>query len=536
MYEVGLGSAEPSGGGEWLYVVLLLIALFACCYWCSSDPPSKGYVKTEDDVESGVTNHDEILAELELYQRQLDVLLKAHSSHVTSLTAPPAVLETPSPPPEATAFDRMAPTQHVPAQWLTPDAQGFLKIQLERASRLPSGDSNGLSDPYVILSAGGQTKRSQTKWKTLEPEWNESIMLSGTLGDFLRTGLSLKVMDKDMLSKDDHLGDAQVSLKEIEQTGHHDYTEALTTHGTISFQARRAASTQAHPHVTSQLATPHRYARRICRAITHLTPDHSMYTMSPWCAGDVARKGPTQLHVAVECRCGSCGMSCSVCQLSSGGSRHALTVRSRLSFSRAAATRSLSLSCLFTAPSDACFPGVTLTSTLKRGGRERNSFTRMHSPISVAMLQCGIVGVKLMLTRPRASSTSISSRCATRSSSSVCGCSGSLMVRIMSKTSKASIGSRAAGSASRATSSFERDTSEATKSSGLALRPAIHRRGHPVGLVPHRGVRYSAIDTRTVRPQSELRDATAGRWLHAARARPCSSHRRLAVLVCHWTC
>ena len=277
MYEHGLGSAEPSGGGEWLYVVVLFIALFACCYCCSSNPPRKGYVKTEEDVESGTTNHDEILAELERYQRELDELLKAHSSHIASLTVPPAASEASSSPPEATAFDRMAPAQCGQAQRLAADAQGFLKIQLERANRLPSGDSNGLSDPYVILSAGGQTKKSQTKWKTLEPEWNESITLSGTLGEFLRTGLSLKVMDKDMLSKDDHLGDVQVSLKEIGQTGHHDYTEALTTHGNISFQARRAASTprsrtHARPDAsTRDLATPDTATRRAYAALSHIS-------------------------------------------------------------------------------------------------------------------------------------------------------------------------------------------------------------------------------------------------------------------------
>lgn len=36
--------------------------------------------------------------------------------------------------------------------------------------------------------------------------------------------------------------------------------------------------------------------------------------------------------------------------------------------------------------------------TLKRGGRDRRSFTLMDSPISVAILQCGIVGVNSMPT------------------------------------------------------------------------------------------------------------------------------------------
>mmetsp|Transcript_22937 Transcript_22937/g.58385 ORF Transcript_22937/g.58385 Transcript_22937/m.58385 type:complete len:209 (-) Transcript_22937:80-706(-) len=136
--------------------------------------------------------------------------------------------------------------------------------------------------------------------------------------------------------------------------------------------------------------------------------------------------------------------------------RHLSTTPRRLSFSKAAATRSLSLSCLLTACSEACVPGVMATSTLKRGGRERSSLTRMLSPISVAMLQCGIVGVKVKLTSPRSSSTVISWRCATLSCSSVFGCSGSLMSRMRSKISRLSTWSRWSGSASMARSSAER--------------------------------------------------------------------------------
>uniref|UniRef100_A0A0A9D5V8 Uncharacterized protein n=1 Tax=Arundo donax TaxID=35708 RepID=A0A0A9D5V8_ARUDO len=46
------------------------------------------------------------------------------------------------------------------------------------------------------------------------------------------------------------------------------------------------------------------------------------------------------------------------------GDRHSSTMSRRLGFSNAAATRSLSFSCLFTAASVACDPGATLMSTL----------------------------------------------------------------------------------------------------------------------------------------------------------------------------
>ena len=66
---------------------------------------------------------------------------------------------------------------------------------------------------------------------------------------------------------------------------------------------------------------------------------------------------------------------------------HWLTTLSRWEFSSAAATRSLSFSCLFTANSDECDPGLMCTETLNRGGRLRSSFTRIERPIRVAIEQ-----------------------------------------------------------------------------------------------------------------------------------------------------
>lgn len=43
--------------------------------------------------------------------------------------------------------------------------------------------------------------------------------------------------------------------------------------------------------------------------------------------------------------------------------------------------------------------------TLKRAGRVRKSLTRIANPMSVAMEQCGMVGVKLISTSLRSSST-----------------------------------------------------------------------------------------------------------------------------------
>jgi hypothetical protein len=62
-------------------------------------------------------------------------------------------------------------------------------------------------------------------------------------------------------------------------------------------------------------------------------------------------------------------------------------------FSSAAATLSLSPSCLLTASSVLCVPFLMRTSTRKRGGKACSRRTRTPSPMTVAREQCVMVGV-----------------------------------------------------------------------------------------------------------------------------------------------
>lgn len=66
---------------------------------------------------------------------------------------------------------------------------------------------------------------------------------------------------------------------------------------------------------------------------------------------------------------------------------HWFITSARFWFSSAAATRSLSASCLLTAASEACVPGVISTVTLNRGGRDLSNLTLIDSPIRVAIEQ-----------------------------------------------------------------------------------------------------------------------------------------------------
>ena len=76
-------------------------------------------------------------------------------------------------------------------------------------------ESRCAQDPYVIVKTGGREKKSSIKKKTLEPQWNEEIAISGTLNDFLTSGLLLKCFDWDSalkMTKDDPLGDGAHTL------------------------------------------------------------------------------------------------------------------------------------------------------------------------------------------------------------------------------------------------------------------------------------------------------------------------------------
>ena len=119
-------------------------------------------------------------------------------------------------------------------------ATGTLKVVLKCGVGLKPADSNGLSDPYVVLeTGGGKAQKSSTVYKSLNPTWDETFAFTGPLDDFLRTGLELRVWDKDKFSRDDALGKAKLQLTEMRWKVQHDY-EVANTH-------RRQPSPQPPP-------------------------------------------------------------------------------------------------------------------------------------------------------------------------------------------------------------------------------------------------------------------------------------------------
>jgi stromal membrane-associated protein len=71
------------------------------------------------------------------------------------------------------------------------------------------------SDPYCILTIGLQTRKSCIRKKTLNPQFNENFSFSWDGKDLLK----IQVFDHDDLSKDDHMGVAEVDLEFLKKKG-----------------------------------------------------------------------------------------------------------------------------------------------------------------------------------------------------------------------------------------------------------------------------------------------------------------------------
>ena len=74
-----------------------------------------------------------------------------------------------------------------------------LRLRLLRGRNLPVGDTNGKSDPYVVVRAADQKWRSTTRSKTLDPEWNAEFSFEW-LSFESSLWLSFEVFDADLVA------------------------------------------------------------------------------------------------------------------------------------------------------------------------------------------------------------------------------------------------------------------------------------------------------------------------------------------------
>jgi hypothetical protein len=90
---------------------------------------------------------------------------------------------------------------------------GKLSIDVLEAQELPALDSNGLSDPYVMMQLGTETAKTKTQMRTLTPKWkNEKHALNATS---LKAALEVSLWDWDTTSEDDFMGNVVIPLTEL---------------------------------------------------------------------------------------------------------------------------------------------------------------------------------------------------------------------------------------------------------------------------------------------------------------------------------
>ena len=112
-----------------------------------------------------------------------------------------------------------------------------VSVTLISARGLKAADSNGKSDPYAKLHLHKHSHQSQTKYKTLDPEWGEEFFWKGKKGPMLSKPLHIQLFDHDMLSFDDPLGGHYIHLLPlIEQLAENEETDFdcdLDTQGSV---------------------------------------------------------------------------------------------------------------------------------------------------------------------------------------------------------------------------------------------------------------------------------------------------------------
>eukprot|EP00742_Colponemidia_sp_Colp-10_P001201 GILJ01001294.1.p1 GENE.GILJ01001294.1~~GILJ01001294.1.p1 ORF type:complete len:241 (-),score=18.84 GILJ01001294.1:74-796(-) len=89
---------------------------------------------------------------------------------------------------------------------------GMLEVHLIEGINLVAGDLNGLSDPYCVVQLGRQQMKTRKKKNTLNPRWEEKLLLCWDGKD----ALNITVYDWDRFTKDDFIGSARVALDQLQ--------------------------------------------------------------------------------------------------------------------------------------------------------------------------------------------------------------------------------------------------------------------------------------------------------------------------------
>ena len=91
----------------------------------------------------------------------------------------------------------------------------IITLRILEGRNLKSMDSNGLSDPYVIVRVGKREHVTKIKYRTLNPVWNETFELQLPAKEYV--DVRLTVMDNDLVGADDLIGEAMAECDGTKQ-------------------------------------------------------------------------------------------------------------------------------------------------------------------------------------------------------------------------------------------------------------------------------------------------------------------------------
>ncbi|OBZ79221.1 Uncharacterized protein PYUK71.03c [Grifola frondosa] len=93
--------------------------------------------------------------------------------------------------------------------------QGMLRVDLLDGNGIHAVDRGGKSDPFVVFTLNGQkVYKSQTKKKTLSPEWNEDFIVQ--VPSRVGADFALEVFDWNQIEQAKSLGAGQIEVSDLE--------------------------------------------------------------------------------------------------------------------------------------------------------------------------------------------------------------------------------------------------------------------------------------------------------------------------------
>lgn len=148
--------------------------------------------------------------------RELRGILKGKEQSRVSFADQTDIPPEPEPPSPGAVSEKLGTIQFT-LSYLSEDL--VLKLFIQKATGLPAKDLSGTSDPFVkvlLLPDKKHKLETRVKRKNLNPTWNEAFTFEGFPHQKLvQRTLYLQVLDYDRFSRNDPIGEVELSLADI---------------------------------------------------------------------------------------------------------------------------------------------------------------------------------------------------------------------------------------------------------------------------------------------------------------------------------